>query len=235
MLVNADQLSERSAGSGLTPPLPAIEREYRIEVFRKAIHLCSLAIPIIYFYIPRTLALRILVPITLAFLFIDIARYYSRPIERWFYHFFGWLLRKRESNPEKKTLNGATYVLIAATVSVFIFPKIIAITAFIILIISDLSSALVGRRFGKHRFFLKSLEGSGAFFITAALVVFVTPKIEYASGEYLVGIAAAFLGAIVEALPWEFDDNLTVPLCVGAALWLGYTIFLPGIDMYRFG
>ncbi|MBI1805596.1 MAG: dolichol kinase [Ignavibacteria bacterium] len=212
-----------------------IENEYRIELIRKAIHLCSIAIPVIYFFTPRSFALTICVPCTLAFIAVDVARYYNRQVERWFYKTFGWLLRKHETDREKKALNGASYVLIAATLTILIFPKIIAVTAFIVLIISDMTSALVGRRFGKHRFLAKSLEGSAAFFVSACVIIVLTPKIEYHVGEYIIGIIAAAIGTFVEALPVRLDDNLTIPISVGASMWAGYTLIYPAFDMYKFG
>ncbi len=224
-----------SPGLSGQPPVAMIEREYRIELIRKAIHLCSLSIPILYFRMPRSLALAIAIPVTAAFMAVDIARYFHRPIELWFYKTFGWLLRRHEVDREKKTLNGATYVLLAATLCILVFPKIIAVTSIAVLIIADITSALVGRRYGKHRFLGKSLEGSTAFFVSAVIVVLLTPKIDYALGEYLVGIVAAAGGAVVEALPVRLDDNITVPLSVGALLWIGYVVFLPALNVYHFG
>lgn len=212
-----------------------IEHDYRIEVLRKSIHLCSLSIPIAYFYLPKSTALSILVPLTMAFLIIDIARYYHKPIEEWFYKYFGFILRKRESDKKRKTLNGATYVLISATVCVFIFPKLITVTCFAILIISDITAALVGRKYGKHRFFAKSLEGSLGFFISALVVVGVSPKIEYHLSEYVIGFVAAVIGAITEALPGNIDDNLSIPIVVGTTLWLLYIVFIPTLNIYQFG
>ncbi|MBI4548015.1 MAG: dolichol kinase [Ignavibacteriae bacterium] len=215
--------------------LAGIESSYHIELVRKAIHLCSLSIPIFYFFTPKNVALAVFIPLTIAFLVVDVARYYHKPIESWFYTWFGWLLRRRESDREKKRLNGATYVLISATLAIIIFPKFIAVTSFIILIISDLTAALVGRRFGKHKFFEKTLEGSLGFFLSALLVVFLTPKIEYYVGEYLIGALAAAIGTIVEALPIDVDDNLSVPLSVGGILWAAYSIVYPMLNVYKFG
>ncbi len=212
-----------------------IDSSYRTELIRKAIHFCSFAIPIVYFLTPKAVALGLLIPITTMFIVIDIARHYSTPVEEWFYNIFGKLLRRRESDRSKKRLNGATYVLVSATLCVLIFPKLIAITSFIILIVSDMMSALIGRRFGKHRFLGKSLEGSTAFFTSAVLIILLTPKVEYGAGEYIIGVIAAGCGAIVEALPWDVDDNLTVPLTVGAAMWTGYAVFYPLFDIYKFG
>ncbi len=72
-----------------------------------------------------------------------------------FYKVFGFLLRKHEIDKEKKNLTGATYVLISALICALIFPKVIFVTAFTILIISDTMAALIGRKFGKHKIFKK--------------------------------------------------------------------------------
>ena len=214
---------------------PDITIGYREEVLRKLIHFCSISIPIFYFLTPRAVALAVFIPLTVIFIVIDIARHYSPSIEEWFNKTFGKLLRQRENDKANKRLNGATYVLISASLCVLMFPKIIAITSFIILIISDMMSALIGRRFGKHRFLGKSLEGSSAFFISALLIILLTPKIDYLFGEHMIGGASAAFGAIVEALPWEVDDNLSIPLAVGAAMWVGYIIFFPALNINKFG
>ncbi len=96
-------------------------------------------------------------------------------------------------------------------------------------------SALVGRRLGKHRFLGKSLEGSIAFFISAFIIILLTPKIDYLFGEYVIGALAAAFGAVIEALPWEVDDNLSIPLAIGAFLWAGYAIFFSALNIYKFG
>ncbi|MBI1804406.1 MAG: dolichol kinase [Ignavibacteriae bacterium] len=215
--------------------MQSVEESYRIELIRKSIHFSSILIPIFYFYTPREFALSVLLPMTAAFLIVDIARYYHRPTELWFNRIFGWLLRSHESDRERKHLNGATYVLIAAALAVLVFPKIIAVTSFIILIISDLTAALVGKRFGKHRLFKKSWEGTLAFFLSAILVIAFLPKVEYRESEYLVGILAAAAGAIIEVLPIDIDDNLSIPFTVGFVLWGCYSLFLPTINVYKFG
>jgi len=203
--------------------------KYRHELVRKSIHLFSLSIPIIYFFISRSFALLLLVPITSAFLVVDLARYYFPPVGQWFYRWFGWLLRRHETDLTQKRLNGASNVLLAALLSVFIFPKIIAINAISILIISDTTSALVGRRFGRHRFLAKSLEGSLGFFISAVLVVLVAPKIGRLPIEYIIGFIAAAIGTVVEALPIKIDDNISVPLSIGFSLWALYALLAPAI------
>ena len=213
-----------SSMKGTTGREPTIEADYRIELARKAIHLFSLLIPIVYFFISRSEALTILFPLTAAFLIVDVARFYHHPTADWFYKTFGWLLRSKEQDTRKKRLNGATHVLLSATLCVLVFPKLITITAFSILIISDSVAALVGRKFGKHVFFKKTLEGSIAFFLSAIVVVLVAPKAEYTYGEYAIGVVASAVGAVIEALSIDVDDNLSIPLSIGITMWVLYAL-----------
>jgi dolichol kinase len=218
-------------GSELTHLEQNATIDYRYEIVRKGIHLFSLSIPTIYFFISQQLALCLLLPITAMFIGIDTARYYIPTVSRWFYRWFGWLLRRHETDTNRKQLTGASNVLISATLCVLLFPKVIAINAFAILIISDTTSALVGRRFGRHRFLAKSFEGSLAFFVSAVVVILIAPKVSRLPAEYVIGIIAAAIGAVVEALPIRIDDNLSIPLAVGFSLWWLYLLFLPTLDL----
>lgn len=206
--------------------------DYKNELFRKGIHLCSLSIPVIYYFITRELALSILVPLVILSIVIDLYRFYNHNFAELFYKYFGFLLRDHEKDHQKRSLNGATYVLIAAVLTVLIFPKVIAVAAFAILIISDISAALIGRRFGKIKFLSKSLEGTGAFFVTACIVVLLAPKVTGTFEEYIIGFIAAFVGAIVENVSYGYaDDNLTIPLSVGFTMWILYLLLLPELQL----
>jgi dolichol kinase len=232
-VLDAEKVKFSAQGSVLNDLDRTATIEYKHEVVRKAIHLFSLSIPIIYFFIPKYFALWLLVPITAFALSLDIARYYIPTVAEWFYRWFGGLLRKHETDVNKKRLNGASNVLVSALLCVFVFPKIIAINAIAILIISDTTSALIGRRYGKHRFLAKSLEGSTAFFVSAVLVILAAPKIDQLPMEYIIGLVAAAVGTVVEALPIKIDDNLTIPLSVGLSLWALYALLLPSINLMR--
>ncbi len=205
---------------------------YRDELVRKLIHLFSLSIPIIYYFIPRGDAILILSILTAVALILDLTRYLSPSVGRVFYKYFGFLLRKHELDSSKKNLNGATYVFISALICVILFPKVLFITAFTILIISDTMAALIGRKFGKHRLLSKSLEGTLAFFISASIVVFFTPKVQDLPTEYIIGIISAAVGAIVENISFGFaDDNLAIPISIGFTMWLLYMALLPELQI----
>ena len=205
---------------------------YKDEVIRKLIHLISLSIPVIYYFISRDWAVLILGILTFAALVIDLGRYFYPAVGKIFYNIFGFLLRKHEVDSNKKNLNGATYVLISALVCVLIFPKVFFVTAFSVLIISDTLAALIGRKYGKTKFLSKSFEGTLTFFISASIVVLFTPKVEGRLEEYLIGFAAASVGCIVENISFGFaDDNLSIPLSIGLTMWFLYLIFLPDMQL----
>lgn len=205
---------------------------YRDELVRKLIHLFSLSIPVIYYFIPTSTSITILICFTIFALIVDGGRFISKSFAKIFYKLFSFLLRKHEMDKEKKNLTGATYVLLSALICALIFPKVIFVTAFTILIISDSTAALIGRKFGKTRFLRKSLVGTLSFFISASIVVFFTPKVGNFPLEYLMGFIAAFIGAIVENVSYGIaDDNLTIPLSVGLTMWGLYLIFFPGLEL----
>ncbi len=205
---------------------------YKDEWIRKLIHLTSLLIPVIYYFISRSTAATILGILTAIALIIDVTRHFSPRIGNIFYKIFGFLLRRHEFDNEKKNLNGATYVLISAFAGVLIFPKIIFITAFTILIIGDTSAALIGRKFGTHKFLFKSLEGTFAFFISSCIVVLFTPKVGYFSEEFIIGFIGALIGALTENISFKYiDDNFSIPFAVGFSIWILYMIVLPNLEL----
>jgi len=209
--------------------------QYRDELVRKLIHLFSLSIPIIYYFISRREGIIILSVMTFISLLAEALRYYAPSFNIFFTSVFGFLLRKHEVDSKRKNLTGATYVFISALICIIIFPKLIFITAFSILIISDIMAALIGRRYGKHKFLAKSLEGTLAFFVSAILVVFLTPKFLGLPEEYVIAIIAAAVGAIAENISFGFaDDNLSVPLSVGLTMLGLYSFFLPQVKLFIF-
>ena len=201
------------------PPVVSGQISFSNELVRKTIHLGSLSIPIIYYFIHRTTAIEVLVPLTLVSIGIDVGRFYIAAIRDFVAKHFNRILRPHERNPG--LLSGATYVLISALFCVVVFPKLITVTAFSILIVSDGASALFGRAFGKHRLFDKSLEGTLAFILSAWIVVFITPKAGPLPIEYIIAAFAAVIGGLAEAssVTLHLDDNFAVPVAIGFTMW----------------
>lgn len=205
---------------------------YKNELYRKGIHMVSLSIPFVYYFITKQLALTLLIPLLVFSLVIDYGRYYSSALAEYVKKFFGFLMRKHEWDHKKKNLNGATYVIMSAVFVILIFPKIFVITAFAVLIIGDVAAALIGRRFGKTKFLFKSLQGTLAFFFFSCIVVIAAPKVKGILAEYLIGFVAVAIGAIAENISGTWaDDNFTIPVTVCITMWILYIIFLPNIPL----
>ncbi|MBM2814900.1 MAG: Dolichol kinase [Ignavibacteria bacterium] len=199
------------------------EIEYTHELFRKGIHLTSLSIPIVYVFVTRSTLTTLLIIVTIIEILLDFLSRRNKKFAQIYFGMFRKIMRSHELE-KKLWLNGASWVLISATMCVVIFPKIVAITAFTILIISDTLAALVGRKYGRHNFFDKSFEGSLAFFISAVLVIIVYGLFFRTTWTFfLVGIVACFIGAFAEAASKQLkmDDNFSIPLSIGITLWVG--------------
>lgn len=186
--------------------------ELRYEVARKAIHLSSLSIPVIYWFISRELALLLLVPLFAGFFLIDLLKNFFDPVSRWYHKTFDSMLRTHELEAKKTSLNGATHIVMAALLLVLFFPKIMVVTAFAMVSVADTLAAIIGKIFGKHRFGQKSLEGSAAFFLSSLVIVAVVPGL-----NLFVGVMMAITGTLTEAFmvrigEFRIDDNLAIPL-----------------------
>jgi len=201
--------------------------DFRYEFARKAIHLSSLLIPLIYWHIGRKQALLILAPVTAGFLLVDVFKQFVPFIATWYHATFGTMLRHHELNRERLHLNGATWITLAAFVLIAFFPKTIAVAAFAMVSVSDTVAALVGKKFGRHFFGHKSFEGSLAFFISAIPIVALIPGLLFP-----VGIVMAVAGTLTEAMVlkiggFRIDDNLSVPVVGAIAGMITYALFFP--------
>jgi phytol kinase len=95
----------------------------------------------------------------------------------------------------------------------------------LVLALGDAAAAMIGRRFGRHRYRIlgatRSWEGSTAMF-ALSLAALVLAQALFASGGVRIGVAAAaaLVATALEAgSPWGFD-NLLVPVGTAGALLL---------------
>lgn len=194
---------------------------YQSELARKSIHLLSLCIPILFLRVPHVLGITILLAMTTVSFAIDLARHFHAPTRAFMMRYVGALLRTHEREQGSLTLTGATWVLIAATLTLGGFPPTVGVTAFSVLIVSDTFAALVGRRYGVRRFLDKSLVGTSTFILTAWVVVAVmgltcglpwTFWFAGAVGSVCAGIAEA------SAVRTGLDDNIAIPFSMAIAM-----------------
>lgn len=170
-----------------------------------------MVIPIGMLYLGRGTSLLILVPFCFLAIFLEIARVKSYKVAQLVEMVFGVMMRpaERPAIGEPVVINGATWVLLSATLLVFIFPVKIAAISMITFMISDAAAALVGRRFGRFNWgrSAKTIEGSAAFFITAVLCLTLFDILQIQ--EVLI---VGFITMLLELSPVPLNDNLYVPL-----------------------
>lgn len=195
---------------------------YTQEILRKWIHINWIIIPILYAFLEKEALLYIVISFTIFVLTIEILRQKNKFTKNLVNKIFGKMLREHEKKEKFLSLSGASYVLIASSILIYFFPKIIAISALCVLAISDAFASLIGRRFGRTKFFDKSLEGTLAFifsgFITVSVIGFIAGE---TAGFFFAGAIGVLGAGLVEALSkhLKIDDNLTIPLTVGILMW----------------
>ncbi len=108
-------------------------------------------------------------------------------------------------------LLGTTNFLIANLFCIIFFPKSIAIISLLFLTFGDAVAALVGKKYGRIRFFHgKSIAGSASFFIICFIIGLIAMLIPCIHIGFFVMLIGALTATVVEFLPIPLDDNLTV-------------------------
>jgi dolichol kinase len=196
------------------------------EILRKAIHISSLSIPLIYRYVlhfNKKISFLILIPLTVTFILIETFRIEHRTFKRFYHNIFGIVMRKHELSD----FTGAVYVLVSAVICISVFPKNIAFMSLAFLAIGDTLAAVIGLSFGKRRIpgTKKSIEGSIGCFVG----IFLFGFIYYICDENLgIAMGTIALGALTATLAeaWKFplDDNLKIPVISGIVMYLSNQI-----------
>ncbi len=224
---NINNYKNKLSRSPLNPKVLAsdlhidVNKSFKKELARKLIHLSSLWIPALIYFVQPSISIIIFSAIFVGDVILEYGNYKKW---RWARRTFGLLfyrtLRNKELKRSQLQLSGGAYVMLAAIACTLLFPANVAVVALSIMLISDTCAALFGKAYGSRRLYKnKSIEGTAAFFVSALLIMvicnFILP-VTYAS------ILAAFVATFAEMYEdkIEIDDNLSIPLFVGAVLSL---------------
>jgi dolichol kinase len=202
------------------PLEPLRSPQWLSEARRKAIHLGFLVLPLdlLHEVLPWPRGHRqfaeLFIALTVGAIAVDLLRLHEDRVKRFFREFLGQLLREHE----QFSLLGSTYLLLASLLAIEIFPQPVAAAALGFTVLGDAMGALVGRAWGRHRVFNKSLEGAAGCFVAclawAAYVSAFTPL------TWPVMLAGAVAATLVEVLPIPLDDNLGITLAAGYTMKL---------------
>jgi glycerol-3-phosphate acyltransferase PlsY len=185
-------------------------------VKRALVHIClGLAISVLAFFLKRPVTLALIGTGTFCYLLVDLFRLRNARAGDWFARMFKPFMR----DYERSRLTGASYFLVASLASLTLFNRETAILAISFLTLGDSLATIVSERYGKIHLPKKTLEGMAAGLAANVIIVLIW---RYAGLD--IPLALAFTGAavatIVESLPLPVDDNLTIPILSGAAMWL---------------
>jgi len=193
------------------------DKKYRNEIARKIIHMSSFLI-VIFIYFADKMTACLATGIFFLLVFIgNSALLYSkfRFLNDIKVKYLSFLLRDNE----KYGYVSSNWFLLGCFLSVLLFQKYIAMLGITVLIFGDAFAALIGIRFGKHRFKNgKSVEGMLAFIgvsylFLAGFAVALKPDIFFIIAA-LVSIPVVAIFEIYSK-QLKMDDNLLIPILFG--------------------
>lgn len=197
---------------------------YRQEILRKLVHLSSIWMVFVMAYVPGIRGFFFFAILAVLNLIVEYARYKKVPVITPLYEaLFKNMLR--ESNGKFRPSGSPPY-LASAAVTTLLFPLPFSIISFLCMMFGDTAAALIGRKFGKHKFSNgKSMEGCAAFLITDWLIVIGAYFITGTFGWIILvcGLIGVVLAMIAELFNEELhlDDNFSIPLIVGGMFRAG--------------
>ena len=202
------------------PLAPLRTSPWITEARRKAIHLGFLILPlgILYEWLPwprgRVAWEIFLAALTVGALAIDLLRIHERRVGQFFRDFFGRMIREHE----QFSLLGSTYLLLAGLLAVAVFPQPVAGAALGFTVLGDAMAALVGKAWGRTRFFHRTIEGGVGGL--AACLAWAAFLVTTGFLTWPVALAGALVASLVEILPIPLDDNLGITLTAGYVMKL---------------
>ena len=195
------------------------EIRYSDELKRKALHLLALIIPLGIWPIGKTAAVIILGGLAAVALTADFLRVRSQRFSAAIYRYFQFMMRPEECPPVGGpiVLNGATWVILSATLLVAVFPLEIAISSFTTFMIADAAAAIVGRGIGRRhwRHTTRTVEGSSAFLVIGLAVMLL-----FGWTPFWISFLAVFAGTAAEIPSRPLNDNIRVPLVIAIVIYV---------------
>jgi len=189
------------------------------EISRKVIHIFNIIIPLFHIYIFKNkIDMIIFLSAMVIFcFFIEIFRNQSSFISKIFERYLFFMMRSFE---KQGSLTGSTWVFVGALITIILVPQPFSLLALFFLAFGDTLAALVGMKFPFIKIGNKTLSGSIACFVICLFIGFIL-DFEISLEIILIG---AFTATIAELISIKINDNISIPVLSGCAMYLGHII-----------
>jgi diacylglycerol kinase (CTP) len=199
-----------------------VERQTPFNVKRALVHFATgFAISIAGLLLSHYLLMYMLVSLAAIWLLVDLFRMQVARFGDLFNSYFAPFLR----DYEKSRLTGASFLLVGSLVSFLVFENQIAALSVSFLAVGDPLAHLVRDRLNRSNTVVRFLAETLACLAGCVVVGLLLVHYGNLSVNPIYMFAAAVVGAIVQGLSLPIDDNLTMPLCAGATIWITRTLF----------
>lgn len=175
---------------------------------------------------PKLICVFLLVSALSFFLTAEYARLKFPKLNAFAIRAMGPIMRKNEVN----RVSGTPFYVGSVLLSVLIFPKPIAILSILFLAIGDPISSIFGitwgdkgMRFSNGKSLIGTAAGMGICCIISFIYLALTGVPPLSS--FFIALAGGLAGGGAEMIPLDIDDNFSIPLVSGLALWVAFVIF----------
>jgi dolichol kinase len=200
-----------------------------LHLLRKAFHMI-MGLVIVYFYMAdmsRAKAVLILAPLLGLDLLLEASRLRKSSLNQRVLKYWGPFMRAHES----QRFSTVPHFLTSAIIAILVFPKPVAVLGLLYLACGDPAASLAGILYGHKsvRFSNgKTLIGTLMGVTVCALVTGCYLKSQRIAPDntlVVLSILGGLAGGLSELLPFEMDDNFTIPIVSGFAVWLAFLLF----------
>ena len=190
-----------------------ISKSLKTELYRKAIHLSSLWMPMLMIMGHRNLNIIVYSSLLIFNLALEYAAFRkTAAIGILFRKMFIKTLRNKEVSKENFVPSGSVYVLASALFVTVCFTPQAAAASMSVMLIADAAAAIVGKSMGVIRF----CNGTLAFLVSAFFVI----SFFFLKTSSVIILIVSVLATLAEFFEKELkiDDNFSIPLITGFIL-----------------
>lgn len=194
---------------------------FTFELNRKTFHILGLLAPLVYYFIPKILAVIIIIILAASVLYIDLYRHTNLIIQQWVHYFLGNIMRQEELSTNK--LASCSWMFIGLALTCVVLRKEVTMFVWIVLFVCDSLAAIVGSKYGRNIIIdNKTLEGSVAFFLSMMILGMLYYLAIPGSFTFVSLLLASVATAYTELYSKKYgiDDNISIPIVAGICLSL---------------